>query len=255
MTTVIANKSMNTSVRRPFAGAALPGCLCVLAILIAVQAHAAPLVTPAEMATLPNYCAESEASPTYERYGVRWKYWTARMGPTFNKIHHYCWGLVEMMRVRALHKGAGQEKMAGLRRAVGEYNFVIVGAIKPFPLMPEVLLKRAEAAVMMEDWSLAYASYSDAWKLKPDYWPAYLGWAEVLNKVGKRDDARAILLEGLSQSPTAEPLRRLYLQLGGAIKDIPEPRPAVAPVDETASSPAVAASGPAPASSAASAPQ
>lgn len=197
-------------------------------------AAAAPRITSGEMARLPPYCADSEAAPGYVRFGPRWQYWAARMGPTFNAIHHYRYGLVEVMRVRGLPQG-DQGRRAGLLRSVAEFNFIIEGYDPKFPLMPELLVKRGEAAVLLEDWVLAYDSYARARELKPDYWPAYLQWAEVLVKLNKRDDAKALLKQGLTHSPGQERMRQLYVQLGGSLQDLPEPAPA--PASSPASTP------------------
>lgn len=229
---------------------------CMLLIMIgagsAVTALAAPRITSAEMSRLPPYCADSEAAPGYERGGPRYQYWVARMGGAFNAIHHYCYGLVEAMRVRSLPSG-DQARRIGLRRAIMEFNYFIEGGVPmSFVLMPEILVKRAEAAVLLEDWLLAYDSYARARAIKPDYWPAYLQWAEVLVRINKRDDAKALLMEGLTHAPNQERMRQLYVQLGGSLQDIPEPVAAPASAPASAPGPAAAAASAEPAASAAS---
>lgn len=224
-------------------------CLCVLCLHGANHANAEPgRYTSAEYAQLPAYCSDSEDGPAGQRGSARWNYWIGRMGPYFGAIHHYCRGMVAAMQAQKLGKNdLGRHRL--YRRAIAEYDFILGNSgAKSFVLLPEIFVRRAEAAVQVEDWGLANESYAEARGLKPDYWPAFLGWAEVLAKAGERSEARALLLQGLTHSPTAEPLRRLYVQVGGSLKDIPEPKPA-APADEAASAPA----GGEPASAAASA--
>lgn len=203
-------------------------------------------------AQLPPYCAESELSPSYQRFGARWQYWTNLMGPNFNRIHHYCRGLVHLVRAKRMPEGQ-QTRTNLLKLAINEFDFILRGSDAwngGFPLLPEMLVRKGEAAALLQDWGTAYSAYLDARKVKSDYWPAYSAWAEVLIRIGKRDEARSLLHEGLKFSPDSVVLRTLFVQAGGRPEDIPEP--AAAPASAPASNPESAAAA-APADLAASA--
>lgn len=190
---------------------------------------------------IPIYCADSELSDEYARFGPRWQYWAARMGPKFNSIHHYCQGMIDMLEARK-HPPRSQGQVMMLKRAVAEYNYLLQlspSELRDFPLWPEMLMKRGEAAVMLEDWGLAYSSYADARQVKPDYWQAYHGWAEVLVRLGKKDEARALLKQGLAYSPKVPSMRQLFVKLGGSPSEIPDTPLPVKPSD-AASAPAAA---------------
>lgn len=226
--------------------------MSLLGAIVSGPAHAGLYeISRAELAALPEYCADSEAGDNFQQFGPRYNYWVGRMGPNFGRIHHYCHGLVLLQRARVA-RNAERTKLA--RRAVSEFNFMLINSNVPrsFILMPEMLTRRGDAAVVMEDWELAYQSYMDAWTLKPDYWPPYVAWANVLAKVGNKKEALITLRTGLSHSLNSEPLRNLYVQLGGSLKDIPEGKTDLPDTNSSApSAPENAASAP---ESAASAP-
>lgn len=205
-------------------------------------------------AQLPPYCAESELSPSYQRFGARWQYWTNLMGPSFNRIHHYCRGLMHLMRAKRTPEGQ-QSRSIVLKLAISEFDFILKGSDAwngGFPLLPEMLVRKGEAAALLQDWGTAYSAYLDARKVKPDYWPAYSAWAEVLIRIGKREEARSLLQEGLKFSPNSDALRKLFLQVGGQLEDIPEPAAVPASAPASAQGPAAAAASAEPAASAAS---
>lgn len=214
---------------------------CLLQVCVG---HSVALAQPGEpipWALLPKYCAESELSPNYKRFGERWQYWTNLMGPNFNRIHHYCQGLVHLMRAKRMLE-TQQNRRIVLKLAIGEFDFILNGKdawTGGFPLLPEMLVRKGEAAALLQDWGTAYTAYLEARKAKPDYWPAYLGWAEVLIRIGKREEARSLLNEGLKFSPDSAALRELFVQAGGRLEDIPEP--AAAPASAPESNPESAA--------------
>ncbi|WP_374661036.1 hypothetical protein [Inhella sp.] len=226
--------------------------LCALALLASPPAQATQKWPQAVLVTLPPYCADSELSHSYNRFGPRWQYWVSRMGDLFNSIHHYCEGMLRVREARRMPAGS-QGQVIALRRALSEYNYILDGAdvrrLRAFPLWPEMLLRRGEVAVLMEDWALAGASYEQARLVKPDYWPAYLDWAEKLASLKLTQQARDLVRQGLQVDPSVETLRQAFLKYGGALKDIPEK---AAAVSEPAAAPASAPQAPA---SAASLPQ
>lgn len=211
-------------------------CIC------ATSEAATGRYSKAELGILPAYCADSELASDYERMGPKWHYWVARMGDLFNSVHHYCEGMMNVIQAR-IQIPKSQAQTILLRKAINEFDFMLNSSpqrLKNFVLLPELLVKRGEVGVMLEDWTLAYSSYEQARQVKPDYWPAYTGWAEVLAKLNLKKEALALLKQGLLINPTAEPMRQLYAKLGGALKDIPNepPKPAAAePAASTASEP------------------
>jgi tetratricopeptide (TPR) repeat protein len=218
----------------------------LLGAALTAPAHATGRYSRGQLAGLPPYCADSELSNDYVRFGARWQYWTSLMGENFNRIHHYCQGLIFLREARRKPAGS-QGQVIELRRAIDDFNFILnisdQRVMRAFPLWPEMLIRRGEAAVMLGDWALATQSYDQARQVKPDYWPAYLDWAKVLVGLKLTTQARELIKSGLLIDPSVEPMRQAYAKLGGSLKDIPsEPPKPAQPAAEAASGPEAAAS-------------
>ncbi|MCG3188183.1 MAG: hypothetical protein LKCHEGNO_00076 [Burkholderiaceae bacterium] len=205
------------------------------ALLWALAAHAQrpQNVTPAEMALLPSYCVDTQGF----NYGdaswntsPRASYWVARMGPTFWHQHHYCWALIKWRR--ALEPGLPPQVRNGrLGDAIGDLEYVVRNATPDFPLLPEVFYRIAEIQLLLDNQIAAKEALDDALRRKPDYWPAYLLWANTLAKAKLTREARAHLELGLRQSPRSPQLREAYRALGGDpgafVAELPASAPAL----------------------------
>jgi tetratricopeptide (TPR) repeat protein len=156
---------------------------------------------------------------TKTRPSPRTNYWISILGPTFWAMHHYCWALIGLHRAQmagvppVIRKGM-------LQSGVGDYTFVITNAAPGFVLLPEVYTRMGEAQLIKGDVGDAYNSFARARAIKPDYWPAYLRWAEFQLKWNRKAEAKKTLEEGLQYAPEAKPLLDLYRSLGGNPADV-----------------------------------
>lgn len=174
-------------------------------------------VTPAEMALLPDYCADVQGF----KYGdaswntsPRASYWVARMGPTFWHQHHYCWALIK--KHRAMEPGVSPQVRNGrISNAIGDLEYVVRNAAPGFPLLPEVFYRIGEFQLLIDNQTAAKEALDNAVRIKPNYWPAYLLWANALAKVKLTREAASHLELGLRHSPNSPQLRKAYRALGG----------------------------------------
>lgn len=170
-------------------------------------------VTNAELALIPRYCAYAQSfsmSNTPES-----KQWATRLGSeSFKNIHHYCWGLINLQRAKHSSTPKGQ-RLFLLSTITGDIQYSIRGAAKGFVLLPEMLTRNGEVYLLRSLPDDANKSFAQARELKPDYWPAYSGWAEFLIYSGKKAEARQLVKAGLEYSPNAKVLREQYRLLGG----------------------------------------
>lgn len=209
-------------------------------------------VTEGEIALLPEYCIDTEAfiygSVGNPGQSPRAPMWVERMGPTFRAMHHYCWGLVNLNRLRAGRIGGDRRYAA--KQIVDEYFYVLRLATPDFIMLPELWTRVGEAALIAEDYGQALDAYEKARRIKPDYWPAYTQWADFLIQFGKKNDAKALVRNGLQYAPDAKPLIDLYRKLGGDPSTVPRPAASETPTSEagpvaapelSASSPSTAA--------------
>jgi tetratricopeptide (TPR) repeat protein len=136
------------------------------------------------------------------------------MGEDFFHVHHYCYGLRNLLHAQA----AGENTPRGkdlLRRAQREFRYMFRTASPTMPLMPEIHLKDGEIHLKLGNLQEANLSFERARVLKPDYWPAYTRWADVLIGLKLHDPARKLLEEGLVHSPGQPELTRRLVALPG----------------------------------------
>ena len=184
-------------------------------------------VTETEMALLPPYCRDTPnwdwtggARPLAGRQG----YWEEVLGHTLRSIHHHCWGLIELRR--AERSGVPSIQRQGLREsALADFWYVINNSPNDFVLRPEIFTYIGRAETMLRHPAEAIEAFRNAQKAKPDYWPAYFHWVELLRSAGRNQEALAVVREGLKNAPTAKLLLQQYKALGGKPADIPKPAP------------------------------
>lgn len=190
-------------------------------------------ITSGEIAMLPPYCIDTEAfmhgpenSPTQS---PRAPEWVARMGRSFWAMHHYCWGRVSLNRLR-FGRAETNNKRTFAKQIVNEYLYVVQNSTPNFIMLPEIWARIGEASLLAGDIGGAMDAYAKARSIKPDYAPAYEQWAEFQLSYGRRDDARALVDEGLQQIPDSKALLELRRKLGpapgGAPRSAASPKPA-----------------------------
>jgi tetratricopeptide (TPR) repeat protein len=165
---------------------------------------------PREVALLPRYCAHTLVFRTRVPGGNdvdAIKYWTASMGPTFNAMHHYCWGLMNTNRALLLSNDR-RTKAFYLRSSIAEFDYVITRAPADFVLLPEILTKKAENLIHLGDGPAAAAILEKVIDLRKDYWPAYAALSDYYQQLGDSSKARHVLERGLEPAPGSKALQR-----------------------------------------------
>lgn len=179
-------------------------------------------ITDAEMALIPKYCPDTMGfgyGDAYFNTSPRAAGWVAMMGKSFWAIHHYCWALINLSR--ATHAGVPAMIRTGtLKNVRGDYQYVLDHSTPDFILLPEIYARIGDVEILLGSPNYANEAFARARKLKPDYWPAYSRWAEVLIKSGKRAEAKELVKSGLEYTPTAKVLLEQYRLLGGKPSEI-----------------------------------
>lgn len=170
-----------------------------------------------ELAILPEYCKDTQGTVYPKGSAPRTHEWVALMGEDFWHMHHYCYGMRELLR-SGLAGRTPQQRQAHVERAVNEYGYIVRNASPSMILMPEVHLKIGEAQLLLGNIPAAQESFAVARKLKPDYWPAYTKWIEVLIGVKQYDAAIALAREGLTNAPDSIQLQKALTGLEQAVK-------------------------------------
>ncbi|SBT09910.1 conserved exported hypothetical protein [Candidatus Accumulibacter aalborgensis] len=223
---------LRTSLRKYLPGIALRR-LTLASALMATASIATAMpdgITDEEMALIPIYCPYTQSFGKAAG-GFRGapsplqKPWVAVMGDGFWAVHHYCWAQINLQR--ALRSSTTSQQRKHLLETVrADYGYVVKNSPKNFILLPELHTRLGEVEVRLVRYREADQSFAKARALKPDYWPAYSHWAEVLINAGKRAEAKQLVKTGLEYSPNSRVLIEQYRLLGGKPSEIvPKVRP------------------------------
>lgn len=215
-------REVSISTRR-FAGFSLLFGFCLL--VLPRVAHAYLNFSYDQMVGLPPYCQATRINPSFNIRSDQWKYWERRFGRSWDTMHHYCAGQIRMREARR-YRPSSAEYTASLNNAISEFEFLLRRSdaeLIGFPLWAEMLAWRGRAAVLLGNWKLAYDSYEKARRVQPNYWPAYLEWAEALVRLKVNHQARAVIQSGLRIDPSEPSMRLAYTKLGGSLSEFPIP--------------------------------
>jgi tetratricopeptide (TPR) repeat protein len=165
-----------------------------------------------QLAVLPEYCKDTQGTVWDTRgnggpESPNLPKWLSLMGEDFFHVHHYCYGLRNLLQAQAVGDGtpAGRQLLG---KAIGEFTYMIKACQATMPLMPEIYLKRGETFLRLGDVLEAKSAFERSRELKPDYWPAYTRWADSLVGFKQFEAAKKLLLEGLNHSPDEPELRK-----------------------------------------------
>jgi tetratricopeptide (TPR) repeat protein len=168
-----------------------------------------------ELALLPRYCMYTLVFRDNVQGGnspEEITRWTLLMGPGYNHVHHYCWGLMYTNRALLLVRDQ-QTRTHYLSNAVGEFEYVIQRVPRDFKLLPEILTRKGENLIRLERNAEGIEELERAIALKADYWPPYAAISDYYRSFGEPAKARKWLEEGLSASPNSHALTRRLAEL------------------------------------------
>lgn len=219
-----------------------------MAVLLTSTGHAVkpPSITSGEIAMLPAYCIDTEGfmygPENSASQSPRAPEWVAKMGRSFWAMHHYCWGLVSFNRLR-FGRANTNNKRYYAKQIVDEYRYVIEHSAPNFVLLPEIWARVGEASLLAGEIGDAMDAYAKSRSIKPDYAPPYVQWAEFQLNNHRRDEARALVEEGLKNIPGFKPLLELQRKLGGGPVNSTPRAPTRPNIAASAAQPDPAASG------------
>jgi tetratricopeptide (TPR) repeat protein len=171
--------------------------------------------TDAEIMAMPPYC-EAKLKHVPGKY----EYWARQLGPDFLHTHHYCYGLGYISRY--YHARSRQQKQFNLNNAIGTLNYMESHASPSYSLMPDVYLNRGLVYSLMGNYSKAILDVKKALELNPKLVKAYALAADTYIKLNQKNEALAVVTDGLRHVPDSSVLQRLYKERGGKLP-YPEP--------------------------------
>jgi tetratricopeptide (TPR) repeat protein len=173
---------------------------------------------PREVALLPGFCKHTQEFRERVPGGSDPRLienWSSTLGPTYQHLHHYCWGLMKAHRGTLLAR-TEFARTHFLNDAVREYDYVIERSPQDFVLLPEVLVKKGQALLRLGKSPAAMVAFERAIEIKPDYWPPYAHASDHYKEIGEIDQARELLVRGLASAPNTSALQRRLTELDSA---------------------------------------
>jgi len=173
-------------------------------------ANAAPFAPSAsEIAALPPFCkAKLSPDPTDD------KLYSARIGPDWLHIHHYCFGLNFANR---FYRDYGNRiaQADDFKEAINNYDYVLDHATPDFWMRGEIGTQKARLLAAVKNNAGAIGALEVALKANPDYAPAYALQSDIYRDMGQKSKALNSVEQGLHASPLDKSLQRRYRQLTG----------------------------------------
>ena len=169
----------------------------------------------AEIKALPPFC-----EARLKRIPGKFEYWNKILGPDFIHTHHYCSGLAQINRYyRARTR---QQKTYSLQGANGALSYMVSHASPSYSLMPDVYLNRGLVLSLMGNTGGAITDLKKAQELNPKLVRAYTLSSDIHAKLKQKDEALAVVVDGLRHVPDSTVLQRIYKERGGKLP-YPEP--------------------------------
>ena len=211
-------------IRSLFAASALAGMVLMNAASASIIPGYPDAVETAfdarEVALLPHYCIYTKLFRLSVPGGdnkAEIDRWRAAMGPAFDWMHHYCWGLMKTNRALLLAKDK-RTKTFYFTDAIAEFDYFLNRASpsRDFVLLPELFTKKGENLIRLGRGVEGVTELERAIELKRDYWPPYADLSDYYESKGDVAKAREVLKAGLSYAPDAKALTRRLAELDGA---------------------------------------
>ena len=205
------------------------------------------LMSQGEIALLPPFCADVQSVNGWAQGGresPRSPIWLAKMGRSFWDMHHYCWARAYANRANNAAATKPQREYL-LKTAIDDMMYVVRRApAEGMVMLPEIFYLIGDYQLRLGQVGEAAASFKLSRETKADYWPGYAGHADLLLQLGKRNEAKQLLEQGLAIMPNEPALKSRFDRIvsGGS---------ASTPLKNTAATPKAAAKVGAPADAAA----
>ncbi len=172
--------------------------IALMLVLVAAAARAdmPPDITNEEVNLLPGWCRNTQNFARRYDTEPRYREMLARYGEGWSHMHHYCWALIDVMRLSRPPARGRRAGYVDANRALQNIDYVVNQTRAPFPFRPEMLVQRTRVLARTGDLKRAIETanaLASEWPTLPD---GYVLLAELLQRVGRRQDAAAVLARG-----------------------------------------------------------
>jgi hypothetical protein len=181
---------------------------------------------PREVALLPQWCIYTDTFRDRVPGGQNPQmiaHWRARIGETFDAMHHFCYALMKTHRATVLARDAAT-RVFYLQDSIREFDYVIGRAPADFVMLPEIFARRGQNLIRLGRGPVGQIDLERAIELNPTYWPPYAYLSDYSKATGDHKQARRWLEQGLKQAPDATALKRRLSELDAPASRAKNPR-------------------------------
>jgi len=175
----------------------------IILLITTLPAKAVYPETDTDFSLLPPYCKVKLRS---DSKSAEYQAWEKRLGPSFSNVHHYCAGLfTQTIANRMADKNA---RIHELKSAVGEMEYVHVHSYQNFVLLPKIAFDQGEIYEQMDQPIDAMKKFQQSISLNPKNSQPYIALSNLYIKQNNKNEAIAILEQGLKYKPDSKSLRK-----------------------------------------------
>jgi tetratricopeptide (TPR) repeat protein len=136
-----------------------------------------------------------------------------KYGPGHWHSHHYCWGLVKLMRANKSGKSA-QDRKSLRQQAIGEFDYMINNVPKDFLLLADIWTRRGIALNQIGQSEQALKSFDRALAINSKFPAAHIEKLFLLQTINRTD----VLGDAIAQADQAGISRERLIAAGIKIK-------------------------------------
>jgi tetratricopeptide (TPR) repeat protein len=163
--------------------------------LLPLVAHGRFNPTEEELSLLPSYCRQKVGNPKGNDPN-KVQHWYATFGKDYRHMHHYCEGLVSIIRGDKITGNTllqKRDRKFKYRLAIQEFDATEGFYATPnFKLLPELYVKRGDAHGKLGDKVKQEIDYLNAYNKFPNYSVSYTKLVDLYLKQGRVEKAKSV---------------------------------------------------------------
>ena len=173
--------------------------------------------TAAELSLLPPFCqAKLSFNPADQ------KLYSGKIGPDWQHIHHYCFGLNFINRYKRSF-GNKIDQQFYFQSAVGEFEYMFTHSSSTFWMRPEMHVQKGKLLAAAKRNVEAVNEFEKALQVNPNYVEAYAVLSDLYKNTGQQSKSITAVEQALQLAPNNKSLQRRYNQLTGKVFTPPPP--------------------------------
>lgn len=197
--------------------------LALFVLILPVSSIGATHITDLEYKALPPYCMLSKQRLNGDKAAAELGF--AQYGAQFRNVQHLCWGIGFLNRYYKNPNRIdeyGEDPKSNLSRAMADLDYMVSNMDKNSAFAAEVSMYRGIIFSIRNEDGKSIAELMKSLSYNPRIANTYNHLANLYERKKQKNEALAIITQGLQHVPEAKSLKSRYIELGGKLP-YPEP--------------------------------